>query len=643
MNRLFFLSIACLFFCSCSSDIKEETTTGNIAGSVSDRTTGEPVATVNVTLTPSGKSTVTGNDGSFSFVDLAPGEYTVAIRKEGYNPNSGQFTAQAGRSTSAHLLIERIPAKITTDRNTLDYGEQYSVNTLSFNIVNSSYENLEWDITHSCAWIKEIKPATGTLQYGKTGTIVVIIDRELLSAGKNETYLVVTTKNGGGSVEVKLTAIGLDKHLAKLNVAEVTNITAATAKFNGEITDNGFPAYTERGFVYAQEPMPTVDNTLERISVSITSEPTFSSLVKGLELGKQYYVRAYAVNAEGTAYSANQVQFTTQAIPPRIEMDRISNVDIAKGTAIFHATVADAGEPPYSEKGFVYSAASSVPTIYDKKAIAIGDHTGGYDAKIEGLESNRQYHVRAYAKNEAGVVYSSNALSFSTDEVLPVVKTDAATDEDREHNSVVLHGTIVDAGKPSYAERGFVYSSIYESPTIYDDKIVVAGSGNTSFEYRSTALSSDKSYYVRAYATNSKGTAYGETIRIFAKDVIVLPTANLMIQSADIGQNNWSSINSMCENSTYEGYTDWRLPDKDELMMLYTQKDFIGGFNTQYDSTYQQKDTYWSNTTGFSSYGREGYFYLSFSTGGIYIEESRTGSKTSYRSGRCVRTLNQVD
>lgn len=52
---------------SCTPIIEEEVTTGSISGIVSDKTTGEPIPTVRLTLEPDGTSTVTGSDGSFSF------------------------------------------------------------------------------------------------------------------------------------------------------------------------------------------------------------------------------------------------------------------------------------------------------------------------------------------------------------------------------------------------------------------------------------------------------------------------------------------------------------------------------------------------------------------------------------------------
>ena len=199
--------MAGLLCTACADDIQEEVTVGRISGVVSDKNTGEPVATVSAVLSPGGNSTVTGSDGSFEFVGLGPGEYTVNISKEGYKGNNKTVTVVAGQTTQAHLLIERIPAVITADRTELDFGMDYSVNTLSFNIVNNNYEKLSWEMVNNCSWITEVSPISGTLDYGKTGTIVVKIDRNLLDDGDNTAILVLSTE-GRGSVEITVKAYG---------------------------------------------------------------------------------------------------------------------------------------------------------------------------------------------------------------------------------------------------------------------------------------------------------------------------------------------------------------------------------------------------------------------------------------------------
>ena len=70
--------------------------------------------------------------------------------------------------------------------------------------------------------------------------------------------------------------------------------------------------------------------------------------------------------------------------------------------------------------------------------------------------------------------------------------------------------------------------------------------------------------------------------------VVELPDAGVMVQKQDLGYANWDSGKLMCETSFVNGYTDWRLPTKEELMTLYNYRDLIGGFTSYY---------YWSSTT----------------------------------------------
>ena len=633
MKRLIYTMLTGLLFAACAEDLKDEIPVGRISGSVSDKNTGEPVATVNATLSPGGNATVTGSDGSFEFIDLSPGEYSVNINKEGYNGNNKTVTVVAGQTTQAHLLIERIPAVITADRTELDFGENYSVNTLSFNIVNNNYEKLSWEMVNNCGWITDVSPKSGSLDYGKTGTIIVKIDRDLLSDGDNTTVLVLSTE-GVGSTEITVRAYGKAKKKAVLNTLEVSSVTATTAVLNGEIVDDGYPKYYERGIVLSEQAMPTMEQKLQQLTATMTDDGKYSCQAVGLTLGKTYYVRAYAVNDVGTAYSSNQVSFTTVAVGGKVTMKGIDDIDLNAHTAVAHGEVLEVGEPAYTERGFVYSHTNSSPTIYNSIVKVEGTGKGTFDAKLTNLEREATCYVRAYVKNEAGVTYSENTVTFSTGETLATVETLAATDIDYSTYSAVLHGKVTFAGSPSYTERGFVYSSKYSTPTIDDNKVVVNGVGLGEFEARVSNFSRESSTYVRAYVTNSKGTFYGEAIEIFVPDFIVLKDLGIAVQRQDIGSGGYSSMKTLCESSTVGGFTDWRLPTIDELAALYNLRDKIGGFNIR-PNQYTFDNKYWSSTISANNSSR--HYYISFYDGTItyyyYSGESA--------SARAVRTLTE--
>jgi hypothetical protein len=78
--------------------------------------------------------------------------------------------------------------------------------------------------------------------------------------------------------------------------------------------------------------------------------------------------------------------------------------------------------------------------------------------------------------------------------------------------TATLSNTAPSDGGAAITQRGVCWSKT-SSPTISDNK-THDGTGTGSFTSTITGLSSATTYYLRAYATNSVGTAYGEQIII---------------------------------------------------------------------------------------------------------------------------------
>lgn len=404
MKLILYLSVFILLSAfACSKDKSVEIPFGGISGSVSDRTTGEPVETVNVVLVPGGESKVTGADGGYDFVNLEEGSYMLHVRKEGYKADDLVVTVKAGEQAAGHFLIERIPAMVTADCDTLDFGEKSDVNILSFRIINSGYEDLAWEVAKECRWITEVRPASGVVKHGKTETLIVTINRELLENGDNKTALVINSSNG--SSEVIVTAVGELRELPVLNMAEVSVVSTTSAVLHGEVVKNGTPAYTELGFVYDTLPEPTLEHCLHKLTVAVTSGIEYAYTLEGLTLGKIYYARTYAKNSLGTAYSTNEVSFSTKASPPQVTTQQPTEIDVFAGVATLHGTVSDAGDPAYTERGFVFSTMPE-PTVYDTKVAVGGNGTvGSFSKNITELPQGETFYVRAYAMNCAGIAY----------------------------------------------------------------------------------------------------------------------------------------------------------------------------------------------------------------------------------------------
>ena len=115
----------------------------------------------------------------------------------------------------------------------------------------------------------------------------------------------VSTKDGNFKDYCTVKVIQL---LPVLTTNEVTTFTSATAILGGNITNAGAPPYTERGICYSTTSNPTINNNKTPISGS--GSGSFNKEITGLAANAKYYVRAYAINNEGTVYG-NEVNFTT--------------------------------------------------------------------------------------------------------------------------------------------------------------------------------------------------------------------------------------------------------------------------------------------------------------------------------------------
>lgn len=494
-------------FSACSDNI-EKKQTGDIVGAVSDRTTGEPIPTVNVALYPGGELTLTGSDGNYMFTDLKEGTYTIILTKEGYSPADKTLEVKAGEQTNGFVLLNRIPAVVTVDRDSLAFGDGSDVNSLSFNIVNSGYEDLEWNVEYDCDWIREIKDTEGVLPYGKTQTIVIFIDRELLMPGYNKTNVVVRSSNG--SSDIKVTAIGKDRDDVVLNMSRVSDVMKNSATLTGLLINEGIPKYEELGFVCSTEPMPTIDGAEKIVTVKTTygSGDEFVKKVETFSPGTTYYVRPYARTSKTTYYSSNELSFQTIREYSKIRMDGISGLDVLSGKVTFNASILDAGIPSYVEKGFCYSSESASPTVDDETVSLAGSDTGEFSSTVYGLEMQKIYSVRPYVRQNGNVLYGESC-SFSMESSETSVTTSSVSDIS--FASAVFNGIVDNEGIPPYSEKGFCYSQ-NPDPDVRDGKIVVEGEGSGSYSCRVDGLEADTQYYVKAYAIQNGNIKYGEAV-----------------------------------------------------------------------------------------------------------------------------------
>lgn len=170
--------VALLCFNSCDKLKPEETKCGRIQGFVTSIVTNEPIQGVDISLSPSGLSAVTGSDGRYEFNDIEVGQYTVQGMKTGYESNTKRVSVYENAVAIGDMQLKPATTGFYINVDYLDFGQSF--NTLTFKIINASASQaMSWEIFESLNWLT-VTPNTGNLQGGQETTLTVTIDRSLI-------------------------------------------------------------------------------------------------------------------------------------------------------------------------------------------------------------------------------------------------------------------------------------------------------------------------------------------------------------------------------------------------------------------------------------------------------------------------------
>lgn len=278
----------------------------------------------------------------------------------------------------------------------------------------------------------------------------------------------------------------------------ITNITTTSATGGGNVTSQGTTPVTARGVCWSTSTNPTIANSH---TSNGTGAGSFTSNITGLMPATTYYVRAYATNTAGTGYG-NQVQFTTSA-GSYATVTTSSITDITTNTASGGGNVLNQGSTTVTARGVCWSTNNN-PTIADEHTVN-GSGAGIFFSNITGLLPSTTYYVRAYATNIAGTAYGTQ-VQFITTSLLPTVLTSGISDITT--TTATGGGNVTAQGASEVTARGVCWNTT-NNPNLADDH-TSDGSGIGNFNSNLTELSPFTTYFVRAYATNLSGTAYGE-------------------------------------------------------------------------------------------------------------------------------------
>lgn len=437
---------------------------------------------------------------------------TFAVNRSALSP--GEYQGQITFTVGEEIIV--IPVKLTipvksTPVISLDAVKNVAYNgaTLTGTIVSVGYSKIN---RYGFCWSEEEEePVIGENNFTDMGDCSAPITIEGTVTGlKPETkyFIRLYAENNEGRVYSNTLSFTTTKLpvLPTVLTGEVTDVESSTATAAGKVSHLGYvTSISQYGHIWGEtKELTTALKTRTELG-TLDSPADFTSKLTGLSANRTYYICAYAVNEKGTAYGEIVSFKTTNGgmTVPTLANVTVSGIDTQGAT--LQSTVTDDGKSVITGCGFCWST-STEPTI-DNDAVACDPSNPTFGTKLNGLKDNTLYYVRAYATNEIGISYSETA-KFTTKAIkLPEWGTISVSNITR--SQVRVSGSLISDGNSPVTEMGVCWATHPES-TPYDEKQVCTI--GTSIQTQISNLQSETTYYLRAYAQNSKGIAYSNEV-----------------------------------------------------------------------------------------------------------------------------------
>ena len=345
------------------------------------------------------------------------------------------------------------------------------------------------------------------------------VKKELKGLGREEIDLGIIEVEGPKAPSVKL--------------VDILEPSAYSVKCIGDITNDGRSAVFARGFVWSKHPYPTLLND-EHLTCGK------GTVIKNLLPDTEYYIRAYAINGQDSAYSDPKT-IKTKIVTLGVTTDTIK--DVTSTSATIQSFVQNTNGLIVTSRGVCW-ATSPFPA-FEPDHTFDGNGDGQYESHLTNLKPNTTYWVRAYATTPDSIFYG-NQLPFKTNGPLPKVNTIEVKDTTSESATIICN--ISDDENEHITARGVCWSN-HAYPDTTDNR-TYDGEGKGEYESHLTNLEQNTTYYVCAYATNASGTAYGNQLSFSTKnglaEVITVSVSDITktsaVCSAEVKKDNGRSV-----------------------------------------------------------------------------------------------------
>ncbi|GHV48903.1 hypothetical protein FACS1894181_06000 [Bacteroidia bacterium] len=511
MRKKFLFSAMLLLLAGCLPDIP---TTGSISGTVTDETTMQPLEGCTVTLMPGGTSITTGIDGSFRFKDIAPDAYSVEVARTGYLPNKKSVNVTVGNTSSADIALSKYGAihGVVKDKETSQPVQGCTVTLL---LAGEGGRSITTG-TDGTFLFDDLAPNSYGIDVVRSGYVSENKRNISVTSGSTVAADIVLSKTSSmyGSITGIIKDVQTSQPLENCVVTLILGGQSVTSKTTG--TDGIFQF------------------------------PDLAPNVYNLTVIRGGYQNGSRTNVSVTAGNATPVDITLSKTSGSI-YGFIKDAETLQPLAGCTVTLLPGGTTKTTIADGAYQFDNVSPNIYE-----VGVVRSGY------LSDKRNVTVMTGGSMQADFVLAKNEVN-NTPPTMGSVLAKSIT-----HNSVELESTVIDIGSSSVTERGFIYSE-YPNPTVTTGiKVTVAG-GSGIFSQVVSDLKENTTYYVVAYAINSRGTGWSEQTFFTTTSAPAIGTVDNVIYVSPSGNdaNNGSSWSrakksiAAAVNAASEGMQIW--------------------------------------------------------------------------------------
>lgn len=291
-----------LFLVACAKDIVDFT--GSVHGVVKDYETGEFITNCQVSLHPGGNSVTTSTSGEFEFANLTPGEYTLTFNKSGYNEESKTIVIEASRHVYTDFML-KAKSNFSLSDEAYNFGDLNAEKTIV--CFNNTDENCTYEVVSMPEWLSINKPK-GLIYAGSSSSFTMHVDRSQVNYGTysgNVTISFKGKKSGDANISISMSKVKLST--PTLSIAPYpTTMSEDGFEIIGTLLATGGAQVTEHGHCWGLNPAPTITDSRTKLGGRLELGD-FTSTTTGLKPNTTYYVRAYAINSQGVAYSEDVV------------------------------------------------------------------------------------------------------------------------------------------------------------------------------------------------------------------------------------------------------------------------------------------------------------------------------------------------